>query len=169
MGARYNERMPLPLAPSQDPSRGKLRRAILAVDYGRSRIGLALSDESKLTARPLGILRRTNRRSDTTRLREMCRLHSVGKIVVGWPIRLDGSPGTMAAEASQFAVRLRKQLGLPVELLDERLSSWEAGQLASEARSRGKASPRKREALDDVAAAVILRDYLSRASRGERG
>ena len=152
------------MASSEDQS--GVRRAILAIDYGRKRIGLAVSGTPEGTARPLAILPRTNRRDDVTRLRDLCREHSVGQIVVGWPIRLDGTPGTMAAEASQFADRLRKQLGLPVELVDERLSSWEAEQLAGAAEIRRKASTGKRRTLDDVAAAVILRDYLSRAARG---
>ena len=62
----------------------------------------------------------------------------------------------MARETQSFARRLRQELGLPVELVDERLSSWEAQQVAAHS-TRGK-----RETVDDVAAAVILRDYLSR-------
>jgi len=154
---------------SQGPSHGAPRRAILAIDYGQRRMGLALSDECGLTARPLGTLTRTNRRQDVLRLRELCRKHAVGGIVVGWPIHLDGTPGIMAAETARFAERLRKQLGLPVELLDERLSSWEAAQTVGARTPRRETSPRKRKALDDVAAAVILRDYLSGAVRGSRG
>jgi len=161
--------MPLPPATRESQLRTVPRRAILAIDYGRTRIGLALSDEAELTARPLQILQRTNRRDDVKRLREVCREHSVGKIIVGWPIRLDGTPGEMAAEAEQFAERLRKQLGLMVELIDERLSSWEAEQLASTIKPRANASLGKRKTLDDVAAAVVLRDYLSRAARGAQG
>lgn len=161
--------MPLPPVTREYQPRGGLRRAILAIDYGRTRIGLALSDSSELTAQPLAILQRTNRRDDVKRLRELCREHSVGKIVVGWPIRLDGTPGAMAAESAQFAERLRKQLGLPVELIDERLSSWEAEQLAGPTKALANAPPGKRKALDDVAAAVVLRDYLSRAGRGAQG
>jgi putative Holliday junction resolvase len=164
--------MGLPSQSSQSQSRGGPRRAILAIDYGRRRIGLALSDECGLTAKPLGILSRTNRRHDIVRLRELCRNHAVGSIVVGWPILLDGTPGTMAEEAARFAERLRKQLGIPVDLLDERLSSWEAEQVIGETKPRQAASlgkNKKRKTLDDLAAAVILRDYLSRAARGTRG
>jgi putative Holliday junction resolvase len=161
--------MSLPPGSSNGQSRSGSRRAILAIDYGRERIGLALSDEIGLTARPVGILLRTNRRHDVQRLRALCRNHAVGSIVVGWPIRLDGTPGAMAAEAARFAERLRKQLGLPVDLLDERLSSWEAEQAAGAGGPRKKSSPRKRKRLDDFAAAVILRDYLSRTPRDARG
>lgn len=150
-------------------SSSRSSRAILAIDYGRRRMGLALSDQSGLTARPLGVLSRTNRRQDIVRLREFCRAHNVGSIVVGLPLHLDGTPGTMAAEAARFAERLRKQLGLPVELLDERLSSWEAEQVIAETKPRERASlGRKPRTLDDLAAAVILRDYLSRTVRGKR-
>lgn len=82
---------------------------------------------------------------------------------MGWPIRLDGTPGEMAREAARFAERLRKYLGLPVEMADERLSSWEAAQQVQG--TGGRASRRAGKPLDDVAAAVILRDYLSRARR----
>lgn len=161
--------MPLPPATREDQLRARLRRAILAIDYGRTRIGLALSESPELPARPLAILQRTNRRDDIKRLRELCREHSVGKIIVGWPIRLDGTPGAMARESERFAERLRKQLGLPVELIDERLSSWEAEQLAGSTTPPANASLGKKKALDDVAAAVVLRDYLSRASGGAQG
>ena len=147
-------------APS-DRSSGAPQRAVLAIDYGRRRLGLALSDLLGLTARPLAIWQRTNRRGDLTRIRDLCRRHAVGGIVVGWPIRLDGTTGSMAGEAARFAERLRKHLGLPVELVDERLSSWEAAQQVQEA--GGRAARRGSKPLDDVAAAVILRDYLSRA------
>lgn len=146
---------------------------VLAIDYGRRRMGLALSDELGMTARPLVTFTRVNRRRDLARLRELCRQHGVAKIVVGWPLKLDGTAGEMAEEASAFAERVRKNLGLSVELADERLSSWAAGEAIEEAAPRGRASRSQRATLDEVAAAVILRDYLSRtrsaAPRADRG
>ena len=136
-------------------------------------MGLALSDELGITARPLVTWTRINRRRDLARLRELCRQHGVARIVVGWPLRLDGTAGEMAGEAAGFADRVRKNLGLPVELADERLSSWAAGEAIEETAPRGRASRKQRGALDEVAAAVILRDYLSRtrtvAPRADRG
>jgi putative holliday junction resolvase len=161
--------MGFPSESSHSQFRGGPRRVILAIDYGRRRIGLALSDECGMTARPLEILPRTNRRDDVQRLRKLCRDHAVGSIVVGWPVHLDGTPGTMAAEAARFAERLRKQLGLPVDLFDERLSSWEAAEMIGTTKTRERPSLRKGKTLDDLAAAVILRDYLSRAVRGTQG
>ena len=141
---------------------------VLAIDYGRKRIGLALSDAVGMTAQPLAVLARTNRRNDLRRLRELCRQHSVGRIVVGHPIDMSGASGEMADEASRFAARLEKELGLPIELLDERLTTWEAENSLPEAKS----SRRKGAAVDDLAAAILLREYLEkshqrRAAAGE--
>src|SRR5580692_3634753 len=137
------------------PAHAHPRNRILAVDYGRKRIGLALSDELRLTAQPLGTLLRTNRQSDLRRLRETCRSHAVSRIIVGHPVHISGEAGEMADEAARFATRLRKELGLEVELVDERLTSWEARQMRPSSRAD---EGRKRPPVDDLAAAVLLRD-----------
>ena len=131
---------------------------MLAIDYGRRRLGLAISDEMQLTARPLQTLTRTNRRNDMRRLREIARENAVALIVVGHPLHLDGSAGEMAEETARFAARIRKELGLPVELADERLSSWEAEQMDA----AGVHGKRRGGSVDEVAAAIILRGYLER-------
>jgi putative pre-16S rRNA nuclease len=136
---------------------------VLAIDYGRKRLGLAVSDPLGLTARPLATWSRSNRRHDLARLRGLCREQEIGRIVVGWPVQLGGASGEMASEAARFAERIRKDLGIPVELVDERLSSWEAEQaLAETATGKARSRNRKQRRLDEVAAAVILRDYLRR-------
>lgn len=146
---------------------------ILAIDYGRRRIGLAISDERGIIARPLGTLERTNRRNDLRRLGEIIRRHEVRLIVVGFPIRLDGEAGEMAEEAASFASRVEKTLGVRVERFDERLTSREAEELMAKelGRRKRRGAGKKREGaagVDAVAAAVILRDYLaSRAARGK--
>jgi putative Holliday junction resolvase len=132
---------------------------ILAIDYGRKRIGLALSDELRLTAQPLATLLRVNRRNDLRRLRDICRRHGVARILVGHPLHITGAAGEMADEAARFAARLNKDLGIEVELVDERLTSWEADQLMAEMKPSSRA---KRTHRDDVAAAVLLREYLDR-------
>ena len=136
---------------------------VLAIDYGRRRLGLAVSDPLRLTARPLATWSRSNRRHDLARLRGLCREQEISRIVVGWPLRLGGTRGEMASEAARFAERIRQDLGIPVELVDERLSSWEAEQtLAETAAGKPRSRSRKQGRLDEVAAAVILRDYLRR-------
>lgn len=140
-------------------------RRILAVDYGRKRIGLALSDALGLTAQPLATLVRVNRQNDLRRLREACRTHGVTHIIVGHPLHMTGEAGEMANEAARFAARLEKEIGIGVELVDERLTSWEAEQMVAETKS----SARRRKPLDDMAAAVLLRDYLERTPGRARG
>jgi putative Holliday junction resolvase len=155
----------------------KAAGSILAVDYGRTRIGLAIADTEAQLPRPLFTLERVNRNEDMRRLRELARQHGICQIVVGLPLRLDGAHGEMAEEATRFAARLRKQLGLPVDMLDERLTSWEAERLLEEQSGRvlrdakitakGGNKP-ARASVDAVAAAVILKEYLEqqRATKG---
>lgn len=138
---------------------GTKQQRILAVDYGRKRIGLALSDELGLTAQPLAVLVRTNRRNALRRLREICHEHRVAHIIFGHPLHMTGEAGEMADEAARFAARLEKETGITTELMDERLTSWEAEQIVAETRS---SSRRKRTPFDDVAAAILLREYLER-------
>jgi putative Holliday junction resolvase len=144
---------------------------ILAIDYGRKRLGLALSDASGAISQPFATWNRTNRRRDLARLRELVKQRGVRRIVVGLPLHLDGTPSEMSQEATGFATRVEKAIGVRVEMVDERLTSWEAGQSLPRSR-RAPVSPRKRKTtLDDLAAAVILRDYLDRerAQIGTRG
>jgi putative Holliday junction resolvase len=147
---------------------------ILAIDYGKKRLGLAISDEFRVTSRPFATWTRINRRRDLARLRELVRKEGVRRIVVGLPLHLDGKPSEISEEAKSFAARVEKALGLPVELMDERLSSWEARETLAAASSnpRARRGPsertknRKKHYFDDVAAAIILRDYLDRARTG---
>jgi putative pre-16S rRNA nuclease len=143
---------------------------ILALDYGRARIGMALADAETALAQPLGTLERINRNEDMRRLRELVREHGVRQIVVGLPLRLDGTRGNMAEEAARFGQRVHKQLGLPVEMVDERLTSWEAERLLEEQQGHvlqaASSKKRKKEnvkpGVDAMAAALILKEYLDR-------
>jgi putative pre-16S rRNA nuclease len=152
------------------------RRFILAVDYGRVRMGLALADSEARMAQPLSTMERINRNEDMRRLRELARDYGVKQIVVGLPLRLDGLRGEMAEEAERFAQRVRKQIGVPVEMVDERLTSWEAERLLEEVQGRfiheEKLTGSKRSknaqakvSVDAVAAAVILKEYLERQTQ----
>ncbi len=155
-------------ADAQIPRKGTTAGSILALDYGRARIGLAIADAETGMPRPLLTLERINRNEDMRRLRELAREHGVRQLVVGLPLRLDGTRGEMAEEATRFAARLRKQLSLPVDMLDERLTSWEAerlleeqsGRVLHEAKTHSKGARHTRASVDAVAAAVILKEYL---------
>ena len=169
--------MALPLRAANPDSEPRATGVILAIDYGKKRLGLALSDEAGLTSRPYATWTRTNRRRDLFRLRELVRQEQIQRIVVGLPLRLDGQPSEMSEEARAFAARVHKALGLPVEMIDERLSSWEATELVAAANSNlrarrsspGRGESNRKKPVDDVAAAIILRDYLQRAGEGTRG
>jgi putative Holliday junction resolvase len=144
-----------PSAQGKHPQHAGTR--IMALDYGRKRLGLAISDQMQLTSRPLSILTRTNRAADLRRIRQICREHGVARIVIGHPLHMTGERGQMADEVARFANRLQRELGVPVELLDERLTSWEAEQKTS-----APASRRRSDSKDDIAAAILLREYLDR-------
>lgn len=148
---------------------------ILALDYGRARIGLAIAPVGSTLSEPLSTLERVNRNEDMRRIREIVRERGVRQIVVGLPLRLDGTRGEMAEEAARFARRVRKELGLPVEMVDERLTSWEAErQLEAQQGRTFQAVPahapsakhrskrQARPSVDAMAAAIILKEYLDR-------
>jgi putative holliday junction resolvase len=162
MSARSVNRPAPELSPATSPEDP---RRILAIDYGTLRLGLAISDEMQSTARPLTVLKRTNRRELLRNLRKICSDYGVARILVGHPVYLSGDSSPMAEEASKFAARLRKELSLDVELADERLTTWEARQTIHESGlSRRKSIP-----VDDVAAAVLLREYLNRTHAVDSG
>ena len=146
------------------------------MDYGRARIGLAIATAEARLARPLATLERINRNEDMHRLRELVREHDIKQIVVGLPLLLDGTRGEMAEEAQRFAERARKQIGVPVEMVDERLTSWEAERLLEEEfgkKYRDESEKRKKGSnekptVDSVAAAVILREYLAKQTTPEQ-
>jgi putative Holliday junction resolvase len=159
---------------TQIPKSALLAPKILALDYGRNKIGLALADSQARVAEPYTTLERINRNEDMRRLREFVRDHHVKQIIVGLPLRLDGTRGDMAEEATRFANRLRKQIGVPVEMVDERLTSWEAERLLEEelgrrithtdshpSRKKSTRASDGKYTVDAVAAMVILREYLA--------
>ncbi len=126
----------------------------LALDLGEKRIGIAAgSDESGL-ARPLTVIRRRSREEDFARLAALAAREHAEALVVGLPLNMDGSRGPQARWATGYAKALAKRLDLPLYLWDERLTSEEAEALLAGRRPRG--AP-----LDDVAAAVILQDFLN--------
>lgn len=132
----------------------------LGLDLGRATIGLALADDVLRTARALRTLRRRGERADLDALRQVVRDYEVERLVVGLPFDMDGGEGPSARMARAFAAKLAV-LGLPVELFDERLSTFEA---ESRLRQRGFSSRAMRDKVDAEAAAVILQGWLDRGT-----
>lgn len=122
---------------------------------------MALSDELGITAQPFATILRVNRQSDLRRIRQICRDHAIARIIVGHPLHMSGAAGEMAAEAARFAARLKKATRIETELVDERLTSWQAEQTLTETSSSRR---RNRRAIDDIAATILLREYLERTS-----
>jgi len=140
-----------------------VRERILAVDYGRVRLGLAVSDALGLASHPLPALRRAALEADLAALRALVAEREVRRLVIGLPLNMDGSEGPMAAEARAFGAWLGAATGLPVAYEDERLSTDEAEEFL---RGAGLRPSERKKLRDSVAAAVILRGALEREPGG---
>lgn len=129
---------------------------ILALDYGRRRIGIALSDPLGIMAHGQDTLHRVNIRTDMLTLRNLIQDQQVGQIVIGNPLHMSGEESELSREARAFAARLSEESGIPFLMWDERMSSKEAGRyLAESGRAKGK-----RGTVDRMAAELILNSYL---------
>jgi putative Holliday junction resolvase len=136
--------------------------AVIAVDYGRRRIGVAASDPLGITAQGVATLDGRDRPAALDALAALVAEREAERVLVGHPVNLDGTAGPMAREAEAFAVALRARLRVPVDLVDERLSSFAADQALREA----GLSRRERAAREDrVAAALLLRAWLDARAR----
>ena len=132
---------------------------VLAVDPGSHRVGLALSDESATVAAPLRTLDAEPAATLPDRIAEVASEVAAAEVVVGLPRRLDGTHGPEAAAARRLAADLRAATRLPVAVYDERLSTAQAER---ELLARGMTRRRRREVVDQVAAALILQSFLER-------
>jgi putative Holliday junction resolvase len=138
---------------------------MLALDLGTRRIGAALSDPTGTIASALEVIPAEGRARVNARIAHLVKTHDVTRIIVGLPTRLDGTEGAEARRARQFAAALQQEIGIPVELLDERLSTAEAERVMLEADA---SRARRRERRDAVAAALILQRYLDDHRRERR-
>jgi len=130
----------------------------LGIDYGRRRIGLAVSDEAGFLARPLDPYQRTHSlRKDLEYLARLVREFEAGTIVVGLPLNMDGSKGEMAVEVDEFVGQLQELMKIAVVVFDERLTSSEAERVLLEGNVKRKDRKRLR---DGLAATLILQGYL---------
>jgi putative Holliday junction resolvase len=132
---------------------------VLGVDWGRVRIGLAVSDGLGLTAQSLETLDAADQTHALDAVTRHCVDQEVEAIVLGLPRRMDGSDGASADAVRAFAHRLEERARLPVHFWDERFSSVEAERLLVDAGVRRKA---RRGAVDRMAAVLILQGFLDR-------
>jgi putative pre-16S rRNA nuclease len=130
---------------------------VLALDLGKRRIGLALSDELGLTAQGLPTLERTNIREDLARLSQLAAEKNVSLILIGNPMHMSGQEGRQAEHAREFGARLKTATGLPVEFWDERLTTVQAQRVLRES---GVSIEKRAKAVDRLAAVILLESYL---------
>jgi putative Holliday junction resolvase len=136
----------------------------LGLDIGSKRIGVAGCDGTGLIAFGLATIDRTSFDRDVAQLRELVEQRQVQLLVIGMPYSLDGTLGFQARKVQKFAARLAEALQLPVEYVDERLTSFEAEELM---KAEQQSPSRNKGLIDRKAAAIILQQWLdSRRSEG---
>jgi putative Holliday junction resolvase len=137
------------------------RGPVLGVDLGDKRIGLAVSDPEGVFAFPVGFIASKGRKPDVVALQEIITERGIVRVVIGLPIHMSGRPSPRSEAAQKFADALRAATELPVDLLDERWTSRAAEDSLNESK-RGRKN--RRQAIDSVAATLLLRTYLERQS-----
>lgn len=130
---------------------------ILCLDMGHKHIGVAASDEMKFIAQALLTIQRDEHFKWIEKIKETIVLKEIEKIVVGYPIRMDGKAGSSAKEVEAIAVKLKEQTGLPVILWDERLSTVQAERTLLDVNMKRK---KRKQVIDQIAAVIILQAYL---------
>ena len=130
---------------------------ILGIDYGDRKIGLAVSDQLGITAQPLISYRRKTKKEDADYFNRLVSEYEIYEVVVGLPLRMDGSSGTQAEKTREFARWLEQILNLPVRFWDERLTTKQANKILSQQKIAPKA---KKDIEDQISAVIILSTYL---------
>ncbi len=138
-----------------------MKRRILALDLGKKRIGLALSDPLGITAQGLPTLQRTNIRADLEALGKLIEEREVGEILMGHPLHMSGKEGRQVEYTREFAGRLAERTGLDVKFWDERWTTVEAERVLRES---GASIEKRARAVDRLSAVILLSSYLD--SRG---
>jgi len=137
---------------------------LVALDLGTKRVGVAISDELGITARPLPFIERRSWKDLLRQVAITIETYDACGLVIGLPLNMDGSRGPAAEEAERLAENFRRSLSVPVYLQDERLSSIDAADTIKSARVDDKELARR---IDSEAAAIILRDFMAAIDRGK--
>ena len=138
-------------APSDAPGR------LLAIDLGAKRVGVAVSDELRITVKPLPAIVRRSWKDFLRRIVALVKAYDARGMVIGLPLRLDGVEGEAAQDARALASKFQRSLDIPLYLQDERLTTFEA---ASDLRSAARSEHEIDAAIDSQSAALILRDFI---------
>lgn len=139
---------------------------ILAVDYGTRRIGLAVSDPLGITAQGLDAIPGAELSDPVEAIAGLAADRQAERIIVGLPLSLSGEAGIAAQKVLEFVERLRQTTDIPVETLDERMTSAGAQAVL---KGSGLSQKKRRQAIDSMAAQILLQDYLARERRKKVG
>lgn len=134
---------------------------ILAIDFGKKRIGLALSDPLGFTAQPYDVI--ANDKMMFARIGAVISEKEVSKIIVGLPVSLDGKLGISADDVLKFVEKLRSAVKIPVETIDERMTTAQAQKILIDADVR---RDKRKDVIDKMAAALMLKTYMDRMKSG---
>ena len=134
---------------------------VLALDLGKKRIGLAISDGLGITAQGLDTLARINKRTDVAVLAQLIRERGVTQILMGNPLHMSGRESRQSEWTQEFARDLEKRTGIPVKMWDERLTTVEASRVL---RASGIGIEKRKAAVDQLSAVILLQSYLDSAA-----
>lgn len=138
-------------------NQGEHPERVLALDVGKKRIGLAVSDELGITAQGIETLERTRIREDLAKLKEIAERWNVRRVLIGHPLHMSGSESAQSQYTKDFAERLSTYLALPIVFWDERLTSVEAERILRQAAA---SLNQRKKAVDRLSAVLLLESYL---------
>ena len=131
----------------------------MGIDYGKVRIGIALSDPLQIISSPYETYKRVSLNKDLDYLTNLIKQNNVDTVVFGLPLQMDGEEGAMALNTREFASALEESAGVKIDFVDERLTSVEAEEILIEA---GVRREERKLLIDKIAAQIILEQYLER-------
>ena len=132
---------------------------ILSVDYGRRRIGLARCDETEIIASGLDVIDRNKEKDIVLKICELINENEIGKVIVGYPYKNDGSKGELTGEIDSFISKLKEKAKIEIETVDEAYSSVAAHEFLH---LRGMKRKKHKSQVDRIAACQILQTYLNK-------
>ncbi|WP_456325769.1 Holliday junction resolvase RuvX [Desulfonauticus submarinus] len=139
---------------------------ILGIDYGLKRVGLAIGNEEYQMALPYMTLNKNDNKTFFKNLKEVIEKENISKIVVGLPLYLNGEKSLTTTQVKNFAEKIKKMFSIPIYLIDERYTSFEAEKKISELNIKNK--KKKKEIIDQISATLILESYFTKFTEDEK-
>lgn len=138
---------------------------IMGIDYGDKRIGIALTDLMHVIASPFEVYKTVNSNADIEHLQKIIEEQEVETLVIGLPLNMDGSEGERARKTRLFGSNIADKSNVNIVFQDERLTSFEADNILSDAKVR---TDKRKDLIDKLSACLILESYLNERSKNEK-